>query len=503
MLLAEKARRARDARTLRPRRRLTDEEIQQLERPNAIDSAVTSLVMDRSHPLSDLLYRGKYALPGGDTKPIRYKVYWGGRGSAKSWGIAEALIRLTKDKPLRVLCLREFQNSIKESSHKMLVLTIERLGLNAFFEVTKDSIRSKCGGEFIFKGCHNALNSLRSMVQIDICWLEEAHSITEASWRVLIPTIREEGSEIWVSFNMDDEADATYRRLVVTQRPDAIVHKVNYDSNPYFPEVLRSEMEFDKASDYHLYEHIWLGAARKLSNAIILNGKYVSREFDTEGWQEYGQDGILRLGMDFGHSNDPNALLRMWIKRHEAMVNGAMKPVKSLMVTHEAYGHADLNDDMVQFVESVPGTRDWPIKCDNARPETINWLCNQGFAAHPAEKWDGSVKDGIAHLRGYYEIVIHPQCTNALREAHLWRYKTDPKLVDEHGQPLVLPIIIDRHNHTWDGARYGLDGEITRGGSLGTWQRLAEGPTGPVQHDVPAPMSAAELYERLANMHRQ
>jgi phage terminase large subunit len=498
LALAERARRTRDSRTLRPRRRLSDEEIQSLERPPEALTNATSLVLDRNHPLSDLVFRGKYCLPGGNATPVRYKVYWGGRGSAKSWGIAEALIRIAKDKPIRVLCLREFQNSIKESSHKMLVTTIERLGLQAWFNVTKDGITSRAGAEFIFKGCHNNLNSLRSMVEIDICWLEEAHSISEASWRVLIPTIREEGSEIWVSFNMDDENDATYRRLVAVKRHDSIVHKVNYDSNPYFPKVLRDEMEFDKESDFHLYEHIWLGMPRQVSNAIILNGKYVQREVDPMGFMEYGQDNILRLGMDFGHGVDPNALLRMYIRRHKELIQGAMMPVKSLHITHEAYGHADLNDDMVQFVDSVPGTREWPIWCDSARPETISWLCGQQFAAKPVEKWDGSVKDGIAHLRGYYEIVIDPQCTNTLREAYAWRYKVDPKNVDEHGQPQVLPIVVDKHNHTWDAGRYGLNGEILRGGAMGVWHKLAENPAEAASANATPPVSTAELYARLA-----
>lgn len=504
LLLQEKAKRTHSRRVMRPRRRLTDDELLQLEQPPTfLRPGVASLVLDRSHPLSDLLYYGIYALEGGNKAPVRYKVYWGGRGSAKSWGIAEALIRQTARLPLRVLCLREFQNSIKESSHKMLVDTITRLGMEAWFEVTKDSIRSRTGGEFIFKGCHNALNSLRSMVGINIVWIEEGHSISEASWRVLIPTIREEGSEIWVSFNMDDEMDATYRRLVATKRDDAIVHNVNYDSNPYFPEVLRREMEFDKESDYHLYEHIWLGKPRLISNAIILNGKYKVREFDTEGWREYGQDERLRFGMDFGHGSDPNALLRSWIKHHKIERNGVLLPVKSLMITHESYGHADLNDDMVQFVDAVPGTRDWPIKCDSARPETINWLHNQGFNTSAAEKWDGSVKDGIAHLRGYHEIVIHPQCPNTAREAHAWRYKVDPKIVDEHGQPLVLPIVVDRHNHTWDAERYGLDGEITRGGSMGIWQRLGEAPDQlPPLPDGVAGMSSTDVWARLADMQR-
>lgn len=482
LALSEKARRTRTAHRARPRIKLTDAELDELEQPPR-GAETTSLVLDRSHPFSDLYY-----------KKARYKVYWGGRGSAKSWAFAEALIRLAAAVPLRVLCLREFQNSIKESSHKILKDTITRLGMDAWFHVTEQEITSRAGSEFIFKGAFNKLNSLRSTEGIDIVWVEEAHSISEATWRVLIPTIRKIGSEIWVSFNMDDENDATYRRLVVRPRPDAIVHYINYDQNPFFDRSpLRQEMEFDRDTDFHLYEHIWLGKPRKVSNAIILSGKYVVRDFDTEGWREYGQEQRLRYGMDFGHAQDPNALLRMWIKQHKEEVNGILRPVRSLMITHEAYGHADLNDDMVQFMDSVPGTREWPIKADAARPETISWLKNQGFNISAAEKWDGSVKDGIAHLRGYYEIVIHPRCVNTAREAHLWRYKVDQKVIDEHGQPLVLPIVVDRHNHTWDAGRYGLDGEIVRGGIMGVWSKL-----GASEQPNAEQSPAVDVWARLA-----
>lgn len=489
--MAEKARRTRAHRatTTRPRVRLTDDEVLDLERPPEARNGVTSLVLDRSHVFSDLYY-----------KKARYKVYWGGRGSAKSWAFAEALIRLTAAMPLRILCLREFQNSIKQSSHKMLVDTIARLGMQAWFHVTATSITSRVGAEFMFQGCFANLNSLRSTVGIDICWLEEAHSISEASWRVIIPTIRENGSEIWVSFNMDDEMDATYRRLVANRRPDAIVHHVNYDSNPYFPDTLRAEMEYDKATDYHLYEHIWLGAPRKVSNAIVLSGKYVVRDFDTEGWKEDGQDERLYYGLDYGYSTSPAALVRMWVREHTELIQGAPRNVKSLMLTHEAYGtHVEQGHEFIEWMESVPGTRQWPIKADAARPETTSWLKNNAFNVSSADKWQGSVEDGIAHLRGYHEIVIHPRCVNAAREAHLWRYKVDQKVVDEHGQPLVLPILVKRHDNIWDASRYGLDGQIQRGGIMGLWERLGrEAPPDLTDQALQEQQRVEALYARLA-----
>ena len=415
-------------------------------------------MLDKNHVFSDLYY-----------KKARYKIYWGGRGAAKSWAFAEALIRLTAALPLRVLCVREFQNSIKDSSMQILVDTINRLGLTSWFTVTENVIRSKVGAEFMFKGVSKNVDSIRSIVNIDILWAEEAHSISENSWRVILPTIREDDSEVWISFNMDDENDATYRRFVANPRTDSIIHKVNYDANPYLSKVLRQEMEDDKLLDYQLYEHIWLGMPRKVSNAIILNNKYRVQEFDYDMWKGASR---LRFGADFGFAQDPNTLIRMFIM--DEKVEDRPKPVRRLYISGEAYGVGVDLDDMPDFYDTVAGSRDWPIKADSARPETISHLKRRGFNISAAAKWDGSVKDGIAHLRSYHEIIISPECPKTAWEAHAYRYKVDPKVVDAQGQPLVLPIVVDKHNHCWDGTRYGLDGEIQRSGAIGMWERLGK-----------------------------
>jgi phage terminase large subunit len=423
---------------------------------------VSSLVLDRDHVFSDLYY-----------KKARYKVYWGGRGSGKSWAIAEALIRLCAAVPLRVLCLREYQNSIADSSHKVLKDTIERLGMTSWFDVTDKKITSRTGSEIIFKGCFGQLNSIRSTEGIDICWLEEAHSISEASWRVIIPTIRKQGSEIWCSFNMDDENDATYRRLVAKPRPDAIVHLVNYDKNPYFKDSpLYAEMVFDKMADYQLYEHIWEGKPKRVSNAIVLNKKYAVREFADDLWKEADR---LRLGLDFGYSQDPSALTRSFILDNQTLEteNGILHG-RRLFIEHEEYGTGIEINELPDWIRHMPGAESWPIGADNSLPATISYLKNQGLNIHGAEKWPGSVEDGIKYLRGFIEIVIHPRCQYTKREAHLWRWKVDPKIVDEHGQPQVLPVLVDKDNHTWDSIRYGHDGEIERGGILGVWSKLGQ-----------------------------
>ena len=422
---------------------------------------IPSLVLDRTHPLSDLYY-----------KKARYKIYWGGRGAAKSMGFAEALVRLAAASPLRILCCREFQNSIKDSSHKLIKDTIEKLGLNSWFTITADTIRSQVGAEFLFKGLHLNDNSIRSTVGIDICWVEEAHSVSAYSWQVLLPTIRDDDSEIWVSFNMNEENDATYQMFVAKQRPNSIVHLVNYDSNPYFPDVLRAEMEHDRTTDFALYEHIWLGKPRKRSNAIILNNKYRVAEFADNMWEKADR---LFFGADWGFASDPSTLIRQFILGN------------TLYVEYEAHDyHVELNE-IAEFYTGVrpdgtksmrwpgiPGSKDWPIRADCSRPETISHVRGHGFNIDGAEKWPGSVEDGIAHLRGFDEIVIHPRCVKTAEEAYLWRYKVDPKRLDSQGQPEVLPIIVDKNNHCWDASRYGLDGYIQRGGSVGVWARLGQ-----------------------------
>lgn len=415
---------------------------------------VPSLLFDPNHKLYCLLH-----------KQAPFKVLRGGRDSTKSWGIAEALIRKASAAPLRVLCTREFQVSIRDSAHKLLKDTITRLGLASWFTCTEKSITSRAGAEFIFKGLHNNEQGIRSTEGIDICWVEEGQSVSEASWRSLLPTIRKDGAEIWISYNLINEEDATNQRFYVRPPTGAIVHHLTYLENPFMSARSRQMMEDDKARDYHLYEHIWLGLPLKISDAIIFNKKYVVREFSDQLWQKADR---LFFGADFGFANDPSTLIRSFpIERDE---DGKRR----LYIEHEAYGtHVEL-DEMAEFYESVPGAVEWPIKGDSARPETISYLRRQGFNISAAEKWEGCVKDGITHLRGFDEIVIHPRCVKTAEEARLYRYKTDPKQLDAYGNAKVLPIVIDANNHCWDAIRYAYDGYIMKSGALGVWERLGK-----------------------------
>ena len=204
-------------------------------------------------------------------RPSRYKVAYGGRGSAKSWSFARALLVLGASKPMRVLCTREVQKSIKDSVHKLLSDQVDGLGLSKFYEVLNTEIRGKNGTEFLFAGLQDhTVDSIKSYEGVDVVWVEEAHSVSKKSWDILIPTIRKPDSEIWVSFNPSLDTDETYQRFVVNPPPNAIVERVNYSDNPWFPDVLELERRHAKETKSKSdYENIWEGKCKAAIDGAI------------------------------------------------------------------------------------------------------------------------------------------------------------------------------------------------------------------------------------------
>lgn len=205
-------------------------------------------------------------------EPSRYKVAYGGRGSSKSWSAAAALLILAAQSPLRILCAREIQKSIKESVHQLLRDQIVALGLEAQYEVLDTEIRGKNGSLFLFAGLRHNIANIKSKEGVDIVWVEEAQTVSKASWDTLIPTIRKEGSEIWVTFNPELDTDDTYVRFVTTPPTGSVVRKVNWSDNPWFPDVLRQEMLDLKARDIDAYMTVWLGHCKQtLDGAVFAN----------------------------------------------------------------------------------------------------------------------------------------------------------------------------------------------------------------------------------------
>lgn len=384
-------------------------------------------------------------------KPSRYKILHGGRGSGKSWYVARQLVIVAANLPLRILCAREVQNSIKDSVHKLLVDTIARLELDALFEITDKTIRSKCGAEFIFKGLKHSVNDIKSTEGIDICWVEEAQTVSAESWAVLIPTIRKESSEIWACLNPNEESDPTYQRFIVNPPDDAQVVQVNYMDNPYFPQVLVKEMEYLKRIDFEAYENVWLGKPKSRSDAAVMK-RWRTETFSDDLWREADK---LYFGADFGFAQDPSTLIRSFVIEDK------------LYIDYEAYGIGVEIDDMPAFYDAVPQARDWRIYGDSSRPETISYLRRKGFNIEGVDKWKGSVEDGLAHIRAFSEIVIHTRCKNTADEFRNYQYKID-RLTGE-----ILPIIVDKHNHCIDALRYGISKMIQKRGNMELWRRLA------------------------------
>lgn len=207
-----------------------------------------------------------------EPKEARYRVLYGGRGGAKSWGVARALLILGAKKPIRVLCAREFMTSMKDSVHKLLSDQIAEMGLQSFYEITQATIRGLNGSEFSFVGLKNNIANVKSFEGIDICWVEEAQTVSKTSWNVLIPTIRKEKSEIWITFNPELESDETYQRFVVNPPEHSVVQRINWSDNPWFPETLRLEKDSLKNRDLQAYNNVWEGLCRlTVDGAIFAN----------------------------------------------------------------------------------------------------------------------------------------------------------------------------------------------------------------------------------------
>ena len=222
--------------------------------------------MDISKAIKDVQFPQKLAFL---FEPQRYKVCYGGRGGAKSWGIARALLILGAKSQQRILCAREFQTSIKDSVHKLLCDQIDSMGLTGFYEITDKSIRGKNGTEFFFVGLRNNVTNVKSIEGVDICWVEEAQTVSKTSWNVLIPTIRKEKSEIWVSFNPELDTDETYQRFVLHSPENCKVVKINWSDNPWFPETLRIEKDALRDRDIEAYNTVWEGLCRQTVDGAI------------------------------------------------------------------------------------------------------------------------------------------------------------------------------------------------------------------------------------------
>lgn len=368
-------------------------------------------------------------------KPFRHLAWHGGRGPGKTRTVATGLILQAMERHERVLCGRETQRSIKDSSKRVLDDEIDRLGVRTAFTSTETEIRGPNDSLFLFNGVRGNASGLKSIEGVTTFWGDEAQAFSQASIDTVIPTIRKPGSRLIWTWNPDlptDPVDAMFRGENGPP-PDSIVREVNYPDNPWFPEVLRVAMEHDRARDIDKYNHIWLGQYRRNSEARVFKNWRVEA-FDSPDNVEY------RLGADFGFSVDPSAALRCWIDGTQ------------IFIDHEAWGLGVEIVNLPKLFMSIPDAEKWWMTADSSRPETISHLRNNGFPRiQSAIKGKRSLEEGVEFLKSY-DLVVHPRCQHLIDELTLYSYKLDSLT----GQ--VTSVLEDKDNHLIDALRYAVEG---------------------------------------------
>lgn len=369
---------------------------------------------------------------------LRYRGAHGGRGSGKSFTFAKMAALWGACEKLRILCTRELQDSIKESFHAELRNAIaSEPWLAAQYDVGVDYLRGANGTEFLFKGLRHNIGSIKSTAQIDLCIVEEAEDVPEASWLALEPTIRADRSEIWALWNPRTEGSPVDKRFIQTTPPRSRIVELNHADNPWFPMVLEEQRQHQlRTLDPETYAHIWDGKYLKIGKASVFANRWRVDTFEpSKDW-----DGPY-FGLDFGFANDPTAGVKLWV--HD----------DCLFVEYESGDvGVELDDTAPMLIRDLPGVEDHASRADNARPESISFLKRHGLPRILAcEKGKGSVEDGIAHMKSYREIIVHPRCKNMQSELRLYSYKVDRLSGD------VLPVLVDANNHWIDATRYALE----------------------------------------------
>lgn len=376
-------------------------------------------------------------------KPARYKGAHGGRGSGKSHFFAGwAVVQMASRAGFRIVCVREVQNSIKDSVKQLLEDKIADLGLSAFFTITEHEIRGRNGSLCIFRGLQNhTAASIKSLEGFDVAWIEEAQTISQMSLDLLTPTIRKPGSEIWASWNPVSEADPI-DVLMRGQPPEgAIVVQANWSDNPYFPEALREDMERDRQRQPDKYAHVWEGKYQSLSEARIFRNWRVGELIPPDRVIWYG-------GVDFGFAVDPTFALRC-----------CLIGKRTLYVDYEACEVGVATEALPLLIGRIPDFHKWTCNADSARPETIDYLKRHGFPKmRPTRKGKGSIMDGITFLQGF-DIVVHPRCVNVIRGLSAYAYRIDKRT------GAILPEPGDDNADAPDALRYAVE-RLHRKGKL-------------------------------------
>ena len=375
---------------------------------------------------------------GADLGSYQYRGLYGGRGSGKSFGVALMAAIWGYANPLRVLCAREFQASIKESFHAELKAAIaSQPWLEAHYDVGVDYLRGKNGTEFIFRGLRHNNQSIKSLAQIDLTIVEEAEDVPEDAWLALEATVfRQPKSELIAIWNPKRKGSPVDQRFRVNPPKSCVSDHVNWSDNPFFPPGLEKLRQHQaKTLDPATYAWIWEGAYLERSDAQVFQ-RFSIEEFEPESdW-----DGPY-IGIDWGFSSDATAAVMAWIHG------------KKLYISHDAAKvglELDATPDYLK--RHIPQIDQFVIRADSARPESISYAKRHGLPKiTAAAKGKGSVEDGIEFIKSFESVVLHPRCAATIEEFRTYSYKVDRLSGD------ILPDLLDANNHCIDALRYALE----------------------------------------------
>lgn len=367
--------------------------------------------------------------------PARYKAAFGGRGAAKSHFFSELWLEENICERLDVVCIREVQKSLTYSVKRLLEQKIERFNAGDYFAVQDKKISSRRGGITVFEGMQDqTAESMKSFESFDRAWFEEAQSASQRSLDTLRPTIRKAGSELWFSWNPKQKTDPIDRLLRSDEPPPgAVVVRTSYRDNPWLPEELHRELEYDRKRDPDKFAHIWMGEYERNSEARVFKNWKVE-EFEVD------EEALKRQGADWGYSVDPSVLVQCYIKG------------RKLYVPYEAYMVGCEIADTPALFMTVPEAEKWPITADSARPETISHMRRNGFPKiMAAVKGPKSLEEGVEFLKSF-DIIVHPRCVHLIDELTLYCFETDPLT------GAVIPKLQDKNNNVIDALRYACEG---------------------------------------------
>lgn len=377
-------------------------------------------------------------------EPKRYKIMFGGRGGGKSWGVARALLTLGVKKKLRILCAREFQNSISDSVHKLLSDQIAEMGLSNFYDILQTSITGKNGTEFMFCGLRHNATKLKSFEAVEICWVEEAQTVTKGSWDILIPTIRAENSEIWITFNPEFDDDETYKRFIKRPSENCVVIKMNWNDNPWFPNVLKQELLELKERDYDAYLNVWEGNCRQtLDGAIYANELRKAQTEQRIMKVPYLSQFPVSVFADLGWADNTS----LWFAQK---VGFEYHMIRSYQNRHQMWNF------YLQQIQSFGYTIDKIWLPHDARAKSLG----TGKSIEEITRAAGwnvgivpnlSIEDGINAVRTTFPVMYFDEenCSDGLQAIRRYRYDVDTSTGDYSRKPLH-----DDSSHFADGLRY-------------------------------------------------